>query len=661
MGFLAPAALLLAAAIAVPVILHLLQRQQGPRVVFPALRYLRRAERESARQIRLRQLLLLLVRAGLLLLLALAAARLFIRVGGAAHEPTAVAIVLDNSLSTGAVAGDRRVLDGLRERALAALERAGPDDRFWVLRAGAPWEPVVPGDALEAAARVRETEVSAAGAELPAMLARARALLGAGAEGRAVEIHLLTDLQATAFAGAQRQEGTPPRLIVWAPPGEPPANVGIADVSVGGGLPPRAGERSHVAAAIVGSGGAAPDSVDVRLALDGRPVAAAATAPGQTAILPLPARPAGYLAGWVETDADALRGDDRRYFVLRVEPAPTLTAPPGIPFLDEALAVLGDAGRIRRVAAGGAIIVAPGGAGAAAVRDGRAALVVPAAAQLELPALNRRLADAAIPWRMVAAPARGEARFQPGSDALLRGLEAVRVREAHRLERVGPAGEDTVLLRLADGAPWAVAGVLPGGGRYVLLASPLTLEATTLPTTPAMIPLLDRILSDWLAARDQPAAAEPGGEVAVPATAERVERPDGARDPVLGGTSYRAPALPGVYRFLAGDEVVGAFAVNPPPRESALERLDARALRAALPGWDPVLTRSPEEWHARIFHRRLGQEVWRPLLLLAILALLIEGWLAAAGRARPATSDRERAGAVRIRAPAASPSAGHET
>ena len=71
MGFLHPLWLLLAAAVAMPLILHLLQRHQGPRVVFPAVRYLQRAEREHARRIKLRQLLLLLLRLLWLILLLL--------------------------------------------------------------------------------------------------------------------------------------------------------------------------------------------------------------------------------------------------------------------------------------------------------------------------------------------------------------------------------------------------------------------------------------------------------------------------------------------------------------------------------------------------------------------------------------------------------------
>src|SRR5690606_7511114 len=109
--------------------------------VFPALRYLRRAEKESARRIRLRQILLMLLRIAAVLLLAFAAARPFIGFGGSGHSPTAVVIVLDNSMSSGTVEGEQRLLDQLAARALEMLAEAGPDDRFWLLRAGEPHAP----------------------------------------------------------------------------------------------------------------------------------------------------------------------------------------------------------------------------------------------------------------------------------------------------------------------------------------------------------------------------------------------------------------------------------------------------------------------------------------------------------------------------------------
>ena len=76
MGALNPIFLVAGLAIGVPIFLHLFQRHQTRRVSFPALRYLERTEREHARQIRLRQLLLLVARVTALLLIVGAGARL---------------------------------------------------------------------------------------------------------------------------------------------------------------------------------------------------------------------------------------------------------------------------------------------------------------------------------------------------------------------------------------------------------------------------------------------------------------------------------------------------------------------------------------------------------------------------------------------------------
>lgn len=651
MGFLNPAWLLLAAAVAVPLILHLIHRQQGPRMVFPALRYLRRAEREHARRIKLRQLLLLALRLALLLLVALAAARPFLRGGGAQHPPTAVAIILDNSLSGGAIVNDRRVLDRLQEQALETLRRAGPDDRFWLIRAGAPWEAALPGDAATTAARVRETGIAAGEVDLRQEIARARALLEAGADGRAAEIHVLTDLQATGFRARElaADEKSPP-LLIWSPDGAPPPNAGIAAVQVGGGLAPRAGERSTVSAVVAAS--AAIDSVTVRLALDGRIGAAAVASlagvegrPEAVASLPFPPRSAGLVSGWVEIDADALRADDRRYFVVRVEPPPRVALTQPLEFVGNALDVLADAGRIQQSAPGAAeIVIAPSATGIERLRPEQSAIILAPTTPLELPAANNRLASAGLPWRFAPAPARGEARFRvDGDDELLRTLESVRLLEVYQLRREGDAGAapaDSVLLRLQDGAPWAVRSRVPGRADVLVVASPLTREAGTLPTSAAMVPLLDRLVGSWMAAEAPRAEARPGGVVTVPPQAETVERPDGERERVRGGTAYRVPGETGIYRFLSGDRVVAALAVNPGPEESRLERLERGELRSLFPNWELKLASDPEEWRRAIFQRRLGREVWRPLVLFALAVLLLEGLLATAGRARRAGGER---------------------
>lgn len=639
MGFLAPALLALAAAAAIPILLHLLQRHQGPRVVFPALRYLRRAEKESARQIRLRQLLLLLLRVAALLLLALAAAQPFLRGAGASHEPSAVAIILDNSLSSATVSEDRRVLDVLKEHALATLLNAGPDDRFWLIRAGAPWEPALPGDAEATAARVRETEPTAAASDMAAAVTHAAALLATGAEGRAREIQVLSDAQRTAFRGATEGLDEDIAVVAWSP-GAPPVNRGVTAVEIGGGLAPVAGQRSTAAVTIEGAG---TDTVSVRLALDGRTIAAGSAPVGSSAVLPFPARATGTAAGHVEIDADALRADDRRHFAIRVEPPPLVRYAGGNEFVAEALGVLEEAGRIRRDGASADVALLPAAAGIDGLAPATAAVVLPPDSPLELPALNRRLSDAQVPWRYAARSGTGETRITLGADPdeVLRPLERARVRAWYALERTGGA-TDSVLLSTADGAPWAVRGTRAGGGTYLLLATPLGSEASSIPTSPAMLPLVDRLTGAWSASSAEAPAAALGGSIVLPADAQVVVLPDDTEEPVGGSSSYRLTGPAGVYRVVGARDTL-VFAVNPPAAESDLARLDADELRGWLAGADVETVDRIDDWARAVYRHRLGAESWRPFALLALLVLLIEPLVAASGvggRARGTSAAR---------------------
>src|SRR6266849_1513833 len=73
--FLHPLALVGLATAAIPALLHLLERRVPPEAMFPPLRYLSEAERRSARRLKLRHLLLLLLRTALIALIVLAAGR----------------------------------------------------------------------------------------------------------------------------------------------------------------------------------------------------------------------------------------------------------------------------------------------------------------------------------------------------------------------------------------------------------------------------------------------------------------------------------------------------------------------------------------------------------------------------------------------------------
>jgi hypothetical protein len=98
-SFLYPLFLIGGLAIAIPIVLHLFRRKTDLIVEFPAVRLLEKAPVERQRRRRLRELILLALRVGALLLLAFAFARpYFDRAAGAIPAPVTV-VALDTSLS----------------------------------------------------------------------------------------------------------------------------------------------------------------------------------------------------------------------------------------------------------------------------------------------------------------------------------------------------------------------------------------------------------------------------------------------------------------------------------------------------------------------------------------------------------------------------------
>ena len=635
MGFLNPLFLVAGLAVAVPLILHLVHRYESRRLPFPALRYLQRTEKQRAKQIRLRQLLLLLLRVSVILLVVAAGARAFLRGRGSVHDPTALVIVLDNSMSSGLVEGGRRVLDELKGLALATLEEATPEDRVWLIRVADPDELVAPGTPETTRRRVRDTGVSHAAGDLDAAVSRALSI-AADADLGAREVHVLSDLQASAFQdSAPAPLDDPVPVVVYRPDGDPPANRHLVDVLVGGGLPPVAGQRTEVAAS-VGEMAENGDTVWVRLVVDRRVRAAGAAPTGATVILPGGPFPQGPLTGYVEMDPDSLATDDRRYFAVTVRRAPGLAVEGEASFfLTQALGSLEAGGRIRRVQPGEAdVLVAMAGAGLERRGAQVPVLVVPSIDPALLPALNRRLSAAGIPWRYGSAVTGGEAPLV--TDAFRVDLTGVRVATHYSLAPSDTEVPDAdVLARLPAGDPWLVVG-RAATGPYVLVASALDSEATTLPVSAAMLPLMEWIVTRSAVRGGGGAALEAGTPIAAPAAATAVRTPDGTLSPVDGTHVFRSTREAGIYEVMAGDSVLDRVAVNAPVRESLLVRVDQEALRARY-GSELSLARDSTAWTRAIFTSRQGLEVWRPLLLTALVLLLAESWFAAAGPGR--TSD----------------------
>lgn len=153
-GFLHPglAAAGLAAA-SIPVVIHLLNRRRHRRIPWAAMAFLLAATKQSRSRIFLEHWVLLAIRAAVILLLGLAAARPFLSSASFAVSSAARAhriILLDDSLSAQAktpTGGTR--FDGFRQRAQELIEAFPADDAVSLVTLSASGEPVRLAEAVD--------------------------------------------------------------------------------------------------------------------------------------------------------------------------------------------------------------------------------------------------------------------------------------------------------------------------------------------------------------------------------------------------------------------------------------------------------------------------------------------------------------------------------
>jgi Aerotolerance regulator N-terminal len=122
-----------AALVGLPILLHLIMRQEPKRLPFPAFRFLKLQRRINQRKIRLRHLLLLLLRMALIALICLSLFQPTVLSEGFSlrgDRPIAAVIVLDSSPSMGYVlVAERSGLTEARQRGLKLLDE--PADGPW--------------------------------------------------------------------------------------------------------------------------------------------------------------------------------------------------------------------------------------------------------------------------------------------------------------------------------------------------------------------------------------------------------------------------------------------------------------------------------------------------------------------------------------------------
>ena len=645
-------AMVLAVSAIVPIVLHFRKRQTDRRVAFPALRYLTRAEDARSRSLVASDILLLAVRIGLILALALAAAGPLLGRGGARdHPPTDVALIVDNSASVGRLTENGFLFDDLVSRAQEALEVASPEDRIWLFPSVG--DPLATGvsraRAIEALATLQITDGAA---DLVQTVARASATLPTDGE-RQREVQLVSDLQAAGLTTHIEYEGDTAPIIAYVPPPPVEANAALAALELTGGttVPSGIGHGVTVRTELKGgetlSPGETVTDADIRIDVDGRVVGASRAPWGASSTLGLPELSIGPHVGQVEVSAAGSRADDIRYFSMRVVSPPTIDFEgPEDSFIRIGIQTLIQAGRLGSSSRASIVVLEGDAAQGTSWPEVSTLILVPPSDPIDLPAFNQKLSVLGVDIQAHVDPAHGDLGFEESTATF--SLSGVRVRSRYLLRSGGgPANVDTTLLTNEDGEPWLVRK--KQGERLILLvASPFTSEAIDLPSHPTMIPFLEALLVYWSHFSSWPPSDfEAGSTIPLPRWVNEIIAPDGSTRPVAKGTVY-SPALAGVYTA-HGVNPDGAyretqFAVNVPAMEIDPTPLPRADLASMFPG-RTVFTAGPkgDSWTTTVFRVRRGRDITIGLLVVTLALVAIELFLATPGRSGQSTGDGETA------------------
>jgi hypothetical protein len=271
-AFLTPLFLLALAALAVPVLIHLTQRERRTVVVFPSLMFLKKIPYESVRRRRIRDWLLLALRAAALALIVAAFARPFLRgseLAASAGGAREIVVLLDRSYSMAAGESWSRA----RQAARDALRDVGPADRVSLVLFADTAELVMrsSADVSRVLADIEAATPGSGGTRYAPALKIAASVL-AESQLPVREAVLVSDFQRL---GWQPDEALrlPSASVLTPVPVEPGprANLSITPPALQR-VPAQPQERVVVTAGVVNRGDDAASNVRVDLEIDGRAV-----------------------------------------------------------------------------------------------------------------------------------------------------------------------------------------------------------------------------------------------------------------------------------------------------------------------------------------------------------------------------------------------------
>ncbi len=667
MSFLAPLFLLGLTALAVPVVIHLIQRERRTIVPFPSLMFLRRIPYKSVRRRRIRHWALLALRLVALALIIAAFARPFVPGAGAAGVAGGardIVVLLDRSFSMGyadtwtrAQAAARQVIDQLR-----------PDDRASLILFGGDVQVVTrsSNDRASLAAAIQAAQPGPGATRYGAALKLAGSLL-AGSTMPRREVVLVSDFQRAGWEPDQTLRL--PSGVTLTPVSvraDEIANLAATPVTVQREMF-SGRERVVITAGVLNRGAQPVPDAEVTLEIDGRAVQSARVSAGGNGSTSTTFQPVTLTApntrASIRLPEDRLARDNVFHFVLSPsEPLPVVlltrsSARDDTLYLTRALAI-GDRPRFdvsvrtgddvpadarARVVIVYDMPVSPGAAGRLVrfVEAGGGLVVVfgprsswPAQEAEVLPGVPGSTID-----RTRGAPASltaleyGHAVFEPFRAPRSGDFSAARFYGYHALAARPDAA---VLARFDDGTP-ALAERRLGTGRVLAWTSTLDLDWSDLPLKPVFLPFVHQVVRHVAAYREQPTSLTVGQVMDLSGRAADRERvalaPGGRRVPIPSGQAGLLELTEqGFYEIRDRDaktvQNAQVIASNVELAESDLTPVDPQDIVASVGGAGPGGSGRTTAEVPPAEAQEQAQRIWWYLLFAGILLLTAETWLA---------------------------------
>lgn len=677
LGFLNTIVLVGLFGVGLPVLIHLFARQKLQRITFSSTEFLKRIQNQKMRRVKLRQILLLILRCLVLFLVVVAFARPTLRKSagvGKGRASSSIVLVVDRSLSM----GRSRLFQQAQEWAASVLYLLRGEDEaalIWTpLRRQMHPEFTHNGYGLEKV--ILNEEVTWGRGFVLKSLGEAASILS-NSHHINREIYLITDLQSTGFSSTQDTSLVPSwdgKLFVLPVVGEV-ENVAV----VGGGVENQIlqpGIPLRIFAEIKNCGDRRVENLLVRIFLEGRAamqktVSIEAGAAQRTSFRVIPER-RGWIWGSIRVEEDDLPQDNEWFFICwipeRIEVLLVGKSEEDIHSIQLALETYNKNGKIfdvKQAFFGEDWIGQINGMNVVFLSN------YPSFHSGEANRLKKFVEDGGgvfffmgddvdlrnmneyffIPilgitlGNVVGGGGREEGYLSFGSvdfahplfsGVFEKGKENIRSSRLFRVVEV-MGNVPNKIITLGDGKPFLVETSI-NQGNVLIATGGIGDKWSDLPFSTLFAPLITRsaaylsspFLSEERGRTVGESASLSTGAEDINAT-YRVEDPSGEEILVLPEIREGRVMLhltqadePGIYRFYRGETLLGMEAVNIDAQESDLHPISEEDLEKKFPEARLEVVRDAAELDTQVSKARWGRELWREIILLALLVLVIE-------------------------------------